>query len=108
MRMMICAAAVMIGTGMGCTPSSKSSNSSNTSTGGSTPSAMTAPSTNYVLTKDAQYYKNSPAQPMPPDGTWREGTKVTLVKSMGNYKLVESSDGTKAYVASDALGPAAK
>jgi len=55
-------------------------------------------STGYVITTTTQYYKNSPAQPMPPDGTFQAGTSVTIVKKLGNYTLVRAADGTQGYV----------
>ena len=61
-----------------------------------------------VITKTTPYYKDSPAQPMPADGTFPAGTEVTVLKKMGSFTLVRAVDGTRAYVASSDVAPIAK
>ncbi|MFO1092578.1 MAG: MG2 domain-containing protein [Planctomycetaceae bacterium] len=56
-----------------------------------------------TLKSDAEYYKASPAQMSPPDGTFPAGTKVTVIRRAGSYSLVRSADGIEAFVATDAL-----
>ena len=89
----------------GCAPNG----SSGGSPGGAAkmaPTVTAKKATAYVVTVDSPYYKNGPAQPMPPDGTFRKGTEVTVIKSLGSYDLVQAKDGTKAYVAKASLAPA--
>ncbi|HYO08521.1 MAG TPA: hypothetical protein VER17_06075 [Tepidisphaeraceae bacterium] len=62
----------------------------------------------FVVNKDSPYYKNGPAQPMPPDGTFRADTRVTSIKSLGSYQLVRAADGRQGYVAKTSLTPAKK
>jgi hypothetical protein len=59
----------------------------------------------HEITRDEEYYLTSPAQATPPDGTFKAGTKVSLVSDSGSYSRVLSEDGVSAYVASDALKP---
>jgi uncharacterized protein YgiM (DUF1202 family) len=59
----------------------------------------------HELTRDEPYYRTSPAQATPPDGTFKAGTKVTVTENAGGYSRVVSEDGTTAYVATDALQP---
>jgi uncharacterized protein YgiM (DUF1202 family) len=39
----------------------------------------------------------------PPDGTFKAGTKVALVRAAGSYSLVTSAAGVEAWVTSDAV-----
>jgi uncharacterized protein YgiM (DUF1202 family) len=61
--------------------------------------AAASSANSYVITQDTLLYKNGPAQPMPPDGTLHAGTTVTRLKRLGNFTLVQTSDGIKGYVA---------
>jgi hypothetical protein len=62
----------------------------------------------YVITTTTPYYKNSPAQAMPADGSFKAGTRVSVVKKMGNYTLVRAIDGTQGYVPTADIAPVAK
>lgn len=66
-------------------------------------SALNDDKSTHVITTDAVYYKGGPQQAQPPDGTFKTGTKVTLIEEAGSYSLVRSADGIDAYVAADAL-----
>ncbi|MBI2337085.1 MAG: hypothetical protein HYU97_10055 [Deltaproteobacteria bacterium] len=57
----------------------------------------------HVITMDTHYYKDGPQQARPPDGTFKKGEKVTLIRSSGSYALVKSAGGIEAYVASASL-----
>lgn len=57
----------------------------------------------HVIESDAEYYKVGPQQAQPPDGTFKSGTKITVVEESGSYSLVRSADGTEGYVASGAI-----
>lgn len=57
----------------------------------------------HVITGEAVYYKGGPQQAQPQDGTFQDGTRVTVIDGAGSYSLVRSADGIEAYVASDAL-----
>jgi hypothetical protein len=60
----------------------------------------------YVLTADTPYFKNGPSQPMPADGVFRKDTRVTFVKNLGSYSLVQAKDGTRGYVPKTSIAPA--
>ncbi len=59
----------------------------------------------HEVTRDEPYYRTSPAQARPPDGTFKAGMKVALIENAGSYSRVVSEHGIAAYVATDALGP---
>ena len=59
----------------------------------------------HVLTKDSPYYKATPAQAKPADGTLKSGTKLLLLTPSGSYSQVWAENGVKAYVATDNLKP---
>lgn len=61
------------------------------------------PSFSHVVAADAEYYTTGPQQGRPPDGTFKAGTKVTLLRKAGSYSRVQAENGVTAYVASDAL-----
>ncbi|MDP6634475.1 MAG: hypothetical protein QGG42_06235 [Phycisphaerae bacterium] len=63
--------------------------------------SQTAPT--HVITVDTVYYMDGPQQSRPPEGTFKSGTKVTLVRNAGSYSVVRSTDGVQAYVATGAL-----
>lgn len=56
-----------------------------------------------VIVADSVYYNSGPQQARPPDGTFKAGTKVTLLENAGSYSLVRSVDGVETFVASDVL-----
>ena len=78
----------------------------------SAPSSKTSTAANvkpsHVITTTTPYYKNSPAQPMPADGTFKAGTRVSVVKKLGSYTLVRAADGTQGYVPTADIAPVAK
>jgi hypothetical protein len=55
------------------------------------------------ITADTAYYQTGPQQMTPPDGTFRAGTKVALIRTAGSYSLVTSAAGVEAWVASEAV-----
>ena len=57
----------------------------------------------HELIKDEPYYTTGPQQPRPPDGTFKAGTKVVLVKEAGSYSQVTSETGVTAYVSTASL-----
>jgi|SRR6185437_11114870 len=79
----------------------QSGNSAQTASGIDAAAASSANS--YVIAQDTPLYKNGPSQPMPPDTTLRAGTTVTKLKKLGNFTLVQTSDGIKGYVATGAI-----
>jgi hypothetical protein len=63
--------------------------------------------TMFVLTTGTVYYSGDPLHGHKADGTFRRGTKVSLVHRVGNYSVVRSEDGVEAYVATHTLEPLA-
>lgn len=63
------------------------------------------PALTHVVHVDCVYYTDGPQQARPPDGTFKAGTKVKLVREAGSYSLVESAAGVRAYVSTGALAP---
>ncbi len=49
------------------------------------------------------YYSDGPQQGRPADGEFSPGTKFAVERQAGSYWLVLSDDGTRGYVAADAL-----
>jgi len=47
----------------------------------------------YVVTRDTPYYKGSPAQGTPPDGTLTAGTRVRVLQASSSYTRVRTEDG---------------
>ena len=66
------------------------------------PAASNAAPT-HVITADTVYYMSGPQQARPPEGTFKAGTKVTLVQNAGSYSLVRSAGGVRAYVSTASL-----
>jgi hypothetical protein len=64
-----------------------------------------APAITHTLIQDEPYYTESPAQARPPDGTFKAGTKVTLIRSTGSYSEVRAENGVQGYVRTDQLKP---
>jgi hypothetical protein len=65
------------------------------------------PQTTFVLSTGTVYYAGDPQHGHKPDGTFRRGTKVSLVHRAGNYSVVRSEDGVEGYVATHTLEPLA-
>jgi hypothetical protein len=54
------------------------------------------------------YYLGGPQQARPPEGQFKPGTRVTLVRKNGSYCVVKSETGITAHVATTALKPIGK
>ena len=54
------------------------------------------------------YYLTGPQQARPPEGKFKSGTKVKLLRNAGSYSQVQSESGITAYVATGALKPIKK
>ncbi len=57
----------------------------------------------HVITSDTVYYMSGPQQARPPEGKFKAGTKVTLVRKAGSYSVVRSETGIQAYVSTGSL-----
>ena len=62
----------------------------------------------HQLSGDTEYYKSSPAQGSPPDGSFTAGTRVEVTESAGSYSHVRVDDGREGWVAADQLTPLAE
>ena len=51
------------------------------------------------------YYLGGPQQARPPEGKFKLGTRVKLVRKAGSYSIVQSETGITAHVATAALKP---
>jgi len=51
----------------------------------------------------AHYYLDGPQQARPPEGIFKTGTRVRLVRAAGSYSVVQSESGITAHVATAAL-----
>ena len=56
----------------------------------------------------ANYYLTGPQQARPPEGKFKPGTRVKLLRNAGSYSQVQSETGVTAYVATGALKPIKK
>jgi len=56
-----------------------------------------------VINSDSVFYKTGPQQATPPDGTFKTGTRVEVIRKAGSYTLVRAEDGREGYVSSDAI-----
>ena len=56
----------------------------------------------------AHYYLGGPQQARPPEGQFKPGTRVKLVRKNGSYSVVQSEIGITAHVATAALKPIGK
>ncbi len=66
--------------------------------------AKTAPlQYTHVITEKTSYYLHGPQQAMPPQGSFKPGTKVILLQEMGSYTRVKSEDGIEAAVSTGSL-----
>ena len=54
------------------------------------------------------YYLGGPQQARPPEGKFKPGTRVRLVRGAGSYSVVQSETGITAHVATAALKPIGK
>jgi len=52
---------------------------------------------------EAVYYLTGPQQARPPEGKFKSGTKVKLLRNAGSYSQVQSESGITAHVATGAL-----
>jgi uncharacterized protein YgiM (DUF1202 family) len=59
----------------------------------------------HVIINDTVYYMSGPQQARPPEGRFKVGTKVTLIRKAGSYSLVRSEDGREGYITTDSLEP---
>ncbi len=92
----------------GCVDQPARSTTSSPAPGAETVAAAPAASpVTYVLATGTVYYAGDPQHGHKPDGTFRRGTKVSLLHRAGNYSLVRSEDGVEAYVATHILEPLA-
>jgi hypothetical protein len=58
----------------------------------------------HVIATDTPYYKSSPQQARPPEGTLKSGTKVRKTgKSIGTYEEIDAETQERGYVESRAL-----
>lgn len=57
----------------------------------------------HVVSTEAAYYRESPAQGRPFDGSLYPGTKVVLLRDAGSYALVRTESGADVFVAADTL-----
>jgi hypothetical protein len=53
----------------------------------------------------AVYYLGGPQQARPPEGRFKPGTRVRLVRNAGSYCVVQSENGITAHVSTSALKP---
>ena len=51
------------------------------------------------------YYLTGPQQTRPPEGRFKPGTRVRLVRNAGSYCVVQSETGITAHVVTSALKP---
>ena len=54
---------------------------------------------------DVHYYLGGPQQARPPEGKFKLGTRVKLVRKSGSYSIAQSETGITAHVATAALKP---
>ena len=57
----------------------------------------------HVVLVDTPYYVSGLAQARPPEGVLRAGIRVRLLEQAGSHARIETEDGIRGYVASDAL-----
>jgi len=57
---------------------------------------------------DAHYYLTDPQQARPPEGKFKSGTRIKLLRNAGSYCVVQSETGITAHVATSALKPIEK
>ncbi len=58
----------------------------------------------YVITTKVVYYAGGPQQARPADGELEEGTKVNVIEGAGSYTLIETQNGVRGYVETNAIG----
>ena len=57
---------------------------------------------------EAHYYLTGPQQARPPEGKFKRGTRIKLLRNAGSYCVVQSETGITAHVATGALKPIKK
>ncbi len=57
----------------------------------------------HAIATETDYYTTGPQQGRRPDGKFKAGTKVKLLRTAGSYSQVRTENGVVAYVSSDAL-----
>ncbi len=69
--------------------------------------APTAPAfvPTHEVVKEAAYYRTSPAQARPPDGTLAQGMRVRLVRDGGSYAEVETPIHETVWVSTSEMKP---
>jgi len=62
-----------------------------------------SPKGDHQISMETVYYTTGPQQGRAPDGKFPAGTRVTILKEAGSYRLVESDSGVVGYVESRAV-----
>jgi hypothetical protein len=57
----------------------------------------------HIVLVDTSYNVSGPAQARPPEGVLRAGIRVRVLEQAGGHARIETEDGVRGYVASDAL-----
>ena len=63
----------------------------------------TSTTSTYRIATTTPYYATSPSQASPPDGTFKSGTRVTIIEEAGPYALVKTDAGDQGWVERNAL-----
>ena len=59
----------------------------------------------HLVATGADYYTTGPQQARAPDGKFKQGTKVQVIKDSGSYCAVVSESGVRAYLSTASLNP---
>jgi hypothetical protein len=59
----------------------------------------------YRLTTDSDFYRDSPQQARPPDGTLAAGTTVVVLQWAGSYTQVRTEDGDVGFIETGSITP---
>lgn len=59
----------------------------------------------HVVTADEVYYLTGPQQARAPDGKFKQGTQVELIRNSGSYSVVVTDGGVRAHLSTAALKP---
>ena len=65
------------------------------------PSKLARSEFKHSVIHETPYFKIGPQQALPPDGSFKVGTKIRIIKEAGSYSWVESADGIKAFIATN-------
>ena len=57
----------------------------------------------HLVASDTEYFKNTPREDQPADGSFAAGTKVCVVTEGEKYVVVKSTDGIEGYVTFDSI-----